>query len=97
MGVVRRTFEALGPVFGGVALDLLDLASFGPVGVFGGLAVGGLFAWWLTGVYRVPEGRRPWIALAAGVYCALPMTEALPLATIFSVISRLARHPRREA
>ena len=89
-GATRRVFQAFGPVLGGMALDLLDLASFGPVGVFGGLAIGGLFGWWISGVYGMSERRRPWVALASGVYCALPMTEALPLATIFTVISRLA-------
>lgn len=89
-GLVARTVDALGPVLGGVALDLVDLASFGPLGPTAGLLVGGLFGWWLSGIYRVKPSHRPWLALAAGMYCALPMTEALPLATIASVVSRFA-------
>ncbi|MGH0035772.1 MAG: hypothetical protein ACQGVK_12170 [Myxococcota bacterium] len=89
-GPFARTVEVLGPVAGGVALDLLDLASFGPIGVYGGLLLGGFFGWWLSGVYRMPESRRRWVALGSGLYCAFPFTEVLPLATIASVIARLA-------
>jgi hypothetical protein len=89
-GPFARTFEALGPVAGGIALDLVDLASFGPVGIFTGLGVGGLLGWYLSGIYGYSRSTRRWAALAAAVYCAMPMTEPLPLATILSVISKLA-------
>lgn len=88
--MLTRTLEALGPVVGGLILDAVDVATFGPLGLTGGFLIGGIFGWWLSGVYRMAEPRRPWVALAAGVYCALPLTEALPLATIAAVIARFA-------
>ncbi len=89
-GSFARTLRELGPVAGGLILDLADLASFGPVGVIPGLAIGGGLGWYLSGVYGYRSRWRPWVALAAAVYCGFPLTEPLPLATILTVISRLA-------
>ena len=95
-GPLARSLRALGPVAGGIVLDLADVASFGPVGLFTGFGIGGLLGWYLSGVYGYASSTRPLAALAAAVYCAIPMTEPLPLATILSVMSMLAPDGNRK-
>ena len=69
-GPLRRT---IGPIAAGLLLDLVDLASFGPVGVVPGLAIGGGLGWVLSGVYGYSSSVRPIIAIAAAkLYGRLP-------------------------
>lgn len=70
--LLRRLHRALGPIGGGLILDLLDLATFGPIGWYGGFVVGGLVGWWRAGLYGFPPRARPWIAAGAAVYMAVP-------------------------
>ncbi len=72
----------LGPIAAGFLLDLVDLATYGPIGLWAGLAVGGLTGYFLAASLGVRPGRRLVYALAAGVYCSLPFTALLPAATL---------------
>jgi hypothetical protein len=82
------------PVFAGALLDVIDFLTFGPVGLSVGWLVGGVAAWILSSLAGVPPWQRALWALAAAVYCSLPVTGVLPLGTILGLFLRL-RSPRR--
>ena len=84
----------LGPIAGGLILDLVDLTTFGPL--------------WASadsssvrpsdgGSVRSTTSRQEptalW-ALSAGAYCLMPLTEFLPIATIISAVARFEEHPK---
>ncbi len=94
---MRRTTTALAtserfawaPLIAALAVDLADFATAGPIGLVAGLFVGGL----LTGAVSLNAGARPHrallLALLGGLYCALPLTEAVPLATLLTLLHTL--------
>lgn len=84
-GMAKRI---VGPMIAAIAIDLLDLATFGPVGLYIGLILGAAVGYWLAPLLGFPPHRRWLSALATGVYCTLPLTGLIPLATLASVISR---------
>lgn len=69
-----------------MAIDLADFATAGPIGLVAGLAVGGL----LTMIVASISGARPRRAFGLGllgaIYCALPLTEPIPLATMLTAL-----------
>ena len=79
----------LGPIAGGMLLDALDLATFGPVGLWTGLVVGGAAGWLLAPGLGIAPERRWLAALGAGAYCMLPFTAFLPLGTLVGTLVRL--------
>lgn len=80
--------QILRPILAALAIDLVDLATFGPVGLYTGLILGAAAGYWLAPILGFPLHRRWLSALATGVYCTLPMTGLIPLATLVSVIAR---------
>lgn len=70
------------PIVGALAIDLADVFSAGPHG----LVIGGV----LTTIVALVSGVRLWRALGLGVlgaiYCALPFTEPIPLATMLTLL-----------
>lgn len=78
----RRMNRAFGPIAAGMIIDLVDLATFGQIGLFMGLPVGGLAGYWMGTALGLGRKAALWCALAAGIYCMLPLTEVLPLATL---------------
>lgn len=103
---LRRTTGALvsagtfrwAPLLAALAVDLADFATAGPLGLVAGLFVGAL----LTAVVSLSAGARPRRALAlallGGLYCALPLTEAVPFATLLTLLhTSLARGEKDEA
>jgi len=91
--------QILGPVLAGLLLDLLDLATYGPIGLWAGLLVGGLGGYLLAVSMGVPSQRRLFYAGLAGLYCMLPFTAFLPLGTLLGTLVRLREHapPRAPA
>jgi hypothetical protein len=91
--------ETLGPVAAGMLLDLVDFATYGPIGLWAGLLVGGAAGYLLAASMGVAAERRWGYALAAGVYCMLPFTAFLPVATLLGALIRLREKspPAREA
>jgi hypothetical protein len=81
-----RTGGSLGPVVGGLLLDLVDLATFGPVGLYGGFVLGGALGWWMAASYGLSRRARVLAALGAAAYSATPATEFIPLGTIAGVL-----------
>jgi hypothetical protein len=85
---------AIGPVAAGLLLDLVDFATYGPIGLWTGLAVGGLTGYFLAASLGVPPERRLTYALVAGVYCMLPFTAFLPAGTLLGALVRYREgHP----
>lgn len=83
-----RAERAFGPVAVGLIMDLVDFSTFGPMGLYFGLLAGGSLTWYLCGLYDMPRRRRwPWV-LAAGLYCTIPFTEFVPVATLIGACVR---------
>ncbi len=94
--LIDRIHKAFGPLAGAIILDLVDLASFGPLGI-GGLFVGGFVCWWILSTYNISKNMRILISILGGVYCMLPLTEIIPLATIISAIARFKEKPKKSS
>ena len=93
--LARRANRVFGPIIAGMLIDLLDLATFGPVGLLLGLPIGGLAGYWMGKALGLSRRASAWCALAAGVYCAIPGTEYFPLATIIGACARFQESGRR--
>jgi hypothetical protein len=104
---LRRTTTALayddgklgwGPIAAALVIDAADLISAGPHG----LVIGGV----LTTIFALANGARPRRALLLGllgaIYCALPLTEPIPLATMLTLVhgfvlrTRAQHKPQRD-
>ena len=86
---VKPGFKRLvGPMLAGLAIDAVDLMTFGPIGIYAGMIVGGAVGYWLApGLGFPPKGR--WLsALMTGVYCTMPITGFIPAAAIAAGLSR---------
>ena len=95
-GTLSRIHRALGPVAGGLIIDFVDLATFGPIGIFLGLILGGGIGWWVGSIYRFsPENRTLW-AVVCGIYCTIPFTAIFPVMTIISAVARFGEDPAKE-
>ena len=82
IGLWERLRLAFGPILGGIIIDFTDLATFGPFGIYAGMIIGGGVGYWVASLYRLSKNQRIMIALLSGVYCAMPGTEFIPVATI---------------
>jgi len=85
--LINRLQRSFGPLIGAIILDLVDLASFGPLGI-GGFLVGILVGWWMLSVYEISQRTRMWLSSLAGVYCLIPFTELIPVATLITALAR---------
>lgn len=84
----KRLNRAFGPVVAGLIIDFVDLATFGPMGYFLGLPIGAFAGYWMGRALGLERKPSLLCAVAAGIYCTLPGTEILPLATIVGAIAR---------
>ena len=91
---MHRLHDAFGPIAGGVMLDLVDLATFGPIGLLCGWLFGALIGWWITSIYNLSPGARMGWAMLCGLYCMIPFTAILPLGTIMGAFARFAKEER---
>jgi hypothetical protein len=85
-GSKRKT---LAPWVAGLILDGLDLATAGPVGIYGGFIVAFFVGWWLASQFGYKRGGRLLIAILSAVYIATPFTEIVPVATVLALLARL--------
>lgn len=97
-GPLQRLQRSLGPVLGGLVLDTVDLATFGPVGLYGGFLLGGAVGWWVATLYGFGGARRGLVTGLAALYTGFPGTAFIPLATIVGGLVRVGgwRSPRDE-
>ena len=84
----QRLNRAFGPVVAGIIIDLVDLATFGPIGLVLGLPIGGAAGFWMGRCLGLSKKVSLLCALAAGVYCTIPGTEMLPIATLIGAAAR---------
>lgn len=85
---LRRLYTALGPVAGGILLDVLDVATFGPFGFYVGWLIGLPVGWWMASIYGFGTFGKTLSATLAAVYLTAPFTEIFPVATIISAVAR---------
>ena len=90
---LERLLHSFGPIAGGLLLDFADLATFGPIGIFAGFFVGIAVASWICSFYRFSRRAKILVSLLAGIYCMVPMTELLPLATLVAASCRFFEEP----
>lgn len=86
----KETLGFAAPLLVGLLIDVVDLLSFGPQGLVTGLLVGAPLAWWGASMWGASRGVRLTAAIAGMLYCLVPGTELLPLATLLQVITRFA-------
>lgn len=85
---LERAWVALGPIVAAALVDLVDLVTPGMAGIVLGALLGTPLGWWLARRAGVSPGRALALGVAAGVYCAVPVTTPLPLATIAAALAR---------
>ena len=81
-GFLQRLYYALGPLGAGIILDVLDLATFGPIGMIAGALVGGYAGWVLGALEGFDRSIRIAFAICTAAYMTIPFTEPIPAATI---------------
>lgn len=84
----QRLNRAFGPVVAGLIIDFVDLATFGPIGRYLGFPIGAFAGYWMGRALGLE--RKPCLlcALAAGIYCMMPGTEMIPIATVVGALAR---------
>ena len=90
---VRRLNRAFGPVVAGLIIDLVDLSTFGPLGFFLGLPIGAFAGYWMGRAIGLERKPSLLCALLAGIYCTIPGTEMIPLATLVGAFARYRESP----
>jgi hypothetical protein len=91
--ILQRLYKAFFPLIGGLALDLADFATLGPIGLYAGFLTGAIVGWLISSIYDFsPRTRLIWTVLG-GIYCMIPMTEFVPLATMISAMARFSKTP----
>jgi hypothetical protein len=95
-GFIRRLLFALSPLGAGIILDLLDAATFGPIGIGCGVLVGGLAGWYLGKLEGLAPNLRFAVAVCSAAYMTIPFTEAIPAATMLLFLARFFAGPRGE-
>jgi hypothetical protein len=88
MGVSPAIKRLVGPMLAGLAIDAVDLMTFGPIGLYAGMLIGGAVGYWLAPELGFPPRGRWLSALMTGIYCTMPITGFIPAATIAAGISR---------
>ena len=87
-GVAPATQRLVGPMLAGLAIDAVDLMTFGPIGIYAGMFVGGAVGYWLAPAIGFPPKGRWLSALMTGIYCTMPITGFIPAAAIAAGLSR---------
>ncbi|MDA0990852.1 MAG: hypothetical protein O3A51_08885 [Verrucomicrobia bacterium] len=97
-GRLRRQFSAaFGPIIAGVIIDSMDFLTFGRFGLMLGMLLGGSAAYWITSAYRLPIWQRLLWSTVTGIYCTLPRTEFIPVATLIGACARFWQAGRAHA
>ena len=91
-----RLNRAFGPVVAGLIIDFVDLATFGPIGLVLGLPIGAFAGYWMGRALGLSKKPSLLCALAAGIYCTIPGTEMIPLATLVGAAARYHESGRPE-
>ena len=84
----QRLNRAFGPVVAGLVIDFVDLATFGPIGLYLGLPIGAFAGYWMGRALGFERKPSLLCAFAAGIYCMIPGTEMIPIATVVGALAR---------
>ena len=84
----QRLNRAFGPVVAGLIIDFVDLATFGPIGLYLGLPIGAFAGYWMGRALGLATKPSLLCAGAAGIYCMIPGTEWIPIATLVGAGAR---------
>ncbi len=84
----RRLNVAFGPIMAGAIIDLVDVATFGPLRRFIGFPAGAIAGYWMASIFKLPQRQRLLMSLAAGIYCLIPGHSVIPLATMIGAYIR---------
>ena len=84
-----RTGRAIGPVVAGMIIDVLDLATMGGTGFYLGFLLGAPAGWYLARRLGLDRKRAFLTALGCGIYCTIPFTSPIPVATMIGVWARV--------
>jgi hypothetical protein len=90
---MERFYVTIFPILGGLILDFADFVTLGPVGLYTGMIVGCTIGWLISGIYGFSKNGRLLFSLLAGIYCTVPGTFFLPLATVISAVARFREQP----
>ena len=80
--------KAIGPVVAGMIIDVLDLATLGSTGFYLGFLLGAPAGWYLARHLGLDRRRALLTAIGCGIYCTIPFTFPIPVATMIGVWSR---------
>ena len=83
-----RWGSAVGPVVAGMIIDVIDFATFGASGLYLGFLFGAPSGWYLARHLGLDRRRALVVALASGIYCTVPLTAPIPIATMIGVWAR---------
>ena len=86
--VVQRLNRAIGPLMAGMLIDLFDVVTLGPMGVFLGVPIGGFAGYWLGKCLGLSNRGCLGCAAAAAIYCSVPFTEFVPLGSLIGAYVR---------
>lgn len=89
--LLQRLHKALGPILGGIILDVVDLATFGPIGLIIGPFLGAAIGFWIASIYDLSKTGKVITTLLSAIYCTIPFSEVLPLATLFTACVRFMK------
>ncbi len=83
-----RLHRALAPVAAGIVIDLVDLSTFGQMGLILGFPLGSAAGAWMGFALGLKRKFIVILAFASGIYCMIPGTEFIPIATIVGACFR---------
>lgn len=86
--IFYRLHRALAPIAAGLLIDMVDLSTFGQIGIFLGFSLGAIAGLWMGYSLELKKKFICLLSLAAGIYCMIPGTEYIPLGTIVGAILR---------
>ena len=80
--------KAIGPVVAGMIIDVLDLATLGGTGFYLGFLLGAPAGWYLARHLGLDRRRALLTAIGCGIYCTIPFTFPIPVATMIGAWAR---------
>lgn len=83
-----RWGKAIGPVMAGMIIDVLDVATLGTAGFYLGFLLGAPAGWYLARHLGLDRKRAFVTSICCGIYCTIPFTFPVPLATMIGVWAR---------
>jgi len=91
-----RLHRALAPIGAGIVIDLVDLSTFGQMGLVLGFPLGAAAGAWMGFSLGLKRKFIVVLALASGIYCMIPGTEFIPVATIAGACIRFWESTREK-